>query len=120
MENIDEKVGNYQMPVGEEDSLRLTLLNEIYNPCTQNFLLSAGLKQCQNILVVGCGNGIMTSFIANQIKKTSKVIGVDTSKEQINLARINNKIHSNATFEECSIYELEKLNQSFDVTTHPF
>jgi cyclopropane fatty-acyl-phospholipid synthase-like methyltransferase len=51
-----------------------------------NNLKKAGLKKNSTVLEIGCGNGTLTNFIAEQIPQ-GKIVAADISEETIKLAK---------------------------------
>lgn len=106
----------YIVDIGEEGSEGLGKLDYCYNPTTKEFLLSVGLKQAKCILDIGCGSGIMTCWIAEQIGDDGKIIAIENDINQLNAAKRNAESRSihNIDFKLCSAYEIETLNKTFD------
>ena len=109
----DEK---YDFDIGEE-GLSYDLLDESYNTSTQKFLLDAGLKQGMKVLDVGCGAGVMTSWIAKQVGKDGHVTAIDNSPEQLSVTqkRIKNDKLSNVTTKTLSAYDINNLGEKYDL-----
>ncbi len=67
------------------------------------------LKNKENILDLGCGNGEFT----NQLSKIATVTGIDISEEMIKIAKTS---FPHINFLSASIYDLPLKNKSFDST----
>jgi ubiquinone/menaquinone biosynthesis C-methylase UbiE len=106
----------YIIDIGEYGSEGLGKLDYCFNQTTKEFLLSAGLKQAKTILDIGCGSGIMTCWIAEQVGNQGKIIAIENDINQLNAAKRNAEMRklSNIDFQFCSAYEIEKLNSTFD------
>jgi ubiquinone/menaquinone biosynthesis C-methylase UbiE len=106
----------YIVEIGEEGSEGLGKLDHFFNPTTQEFLLSAGLKPGMTVLDIGCGSGVMTGWIAKVVGENGKVIGIENDQNQLNAAQRNAKklALENTEFKLCSAYEIDSLNQQFD------
>jgi ubiquinone/menaquinone biosynthesis C-methylase UbiE len=72
------------------------------------------LKEGLHVLDVGCGSGAITKGIAEHVGLTGRVIGVDSSKELIEQARVSHKNLTNLSFEHQSIFEYQS-NEQFDL-----
>lgn len=57
----------YIVDIGEQGSEGLGKLDYCFNSTTKEFLLSVGLKNAKTILDIGCGSGVMTCWIAEQV-----------------------------------------------------
>ena len=87
-----------------------------------NFLIETfkiySSKKCNKIIDIGCGTGNHTRQFDN---KKYSVIGVDPSKEMIDIAK-KNKVHKNLHFINCNISEVDgqyDLSYSlFNVVNH--
>src|SRR5947208_516406 len=77
----------YIYNVGDKDILRLQLLNDIYNPLSQQTLLDINLRGKKCVIDMACGQGMMTCWMAKQIMPHGIVIGIDYSDEQLELAK---------------------------------
>lgn len=107
----------YIVDIGEQGSIGLGKLDSCFNKTTQEFLLQSGLKPGMTVLDIGCGSGVMTCWMANQIGKDGKVIGIENDTNQLKAAERTAKREnlSNAEFKFCSAYELAMLAQQFDL-----
>ena len=96
--------------------VRKDKLDYCFNPTTQEFLLLSGLKPGMIVLDIGCGSGVMTDWIAQQIGPAGKVIAIENDDKQLNAARARAKklAISNIEFKLCSAYDISSLNQKFD------
>src|SRR6185369_834390 len=53
----------------------------------ENHLLESGLKKDMVVLDIGCGNGLMASWIASQVGENGRVIAVDRSHKVLAIAK---------------------------------
>ncbi len=107
----------YAFDIGKEGAVGLGILDNIYNPTTKEFLSKAGLKPGMKVLDVGCGSGVMTSWIAQEVSEKGLVVGVENDINQLNAAkkRASDTGVKNTEFVLCSIYDLDQLDQEFDL-----
>ena len=107
----------YMIDIGEDGSKGLDKLDYLYNPSTQEFLLLAGLKPGMKVLDIGCGSGVMSCWLAQQVGEQGSVVGIENNANQLNAAkkRAKNAGISNARFELCSAYDIASLKQQFDL-----
>ncbi len=98
----------YVFDVGNRDKLRLGILNNVYNPFTQNALLELNIKNKKCIVDIACGQGELTCWMAEQIQPDGMVIGIDISDEQLALAQqlAQQKNIKNILFLKKSIFDL--------------
>ncbi len=108
----------YFLKTGEADRLRLTILSKIYNPFAQQFILSQGLDKGMTVLEVGCGTGHMACWLAQHVGEKGKVIALDNSQAQIDIARETAKERGvdNIEFICHDVTRLHELNLSYDFT----
>ncbi len=101
----------YLLGVGEQGSYRLDLLHELFEPISTAFLSQAGIKQGNTVLEIGCGNGNMTCWLAEQVGSEGHIYAIDNSAEQITLAkkRCLQKGLTNITFITSSILNIKDL-----------
>tara|TARA_R110000868_G_scaffold208838_5_gene458391 strand:- start:265 stop:1077 length:813 start_codon:yes stop_codon:yes gene_type:complete len=107
----------YIVDIGKNGSIGLGKLDYLYNPTTQEFLLNAGLKPGLVVLDIGCGSGAMTCWIAEQVGPDGLVIGIENDINQLNAAkqRAADAGINNVRFELCSAYDIDSINQQFDM-----
>lgn len=107
----------YFVEIGEEGSIGLGRLDYCYNPTTKEFLINAGLKKGMTVLDIGCGSGIMTCWMAEQVGDNGKVIGIENDLNQLNAAKRNAEKRQlkNTEFILCSAYDIDILNRQFDL-----
>ena len=109
---------NYLLSTGNPDYERLSILNKHYNPPALSFLQNIGLKPGMTVLEVGCGTGHMACVLAKYVGSAGKVIAIDNSAEQIEMARYTAKELNvnNIEFYVCDVFNLEELNKCYDAT----
>lgn len=107
----------YIVDIGEQGSEGLDRLDYCYNPTTKEFLLNVGVSQAKSVLDIGCGSGEMTCWIAKQLDPEVRVVAIENDINQLNAAKRNaeRKSIGNIDFKLYSAYEIEKLNQTFDL-----
>ncbi|SRR5579883_450487 len=107
----------YIVDVGDEGSIGLDKLDYCFNPTTQEFLICSGLKSGMIVLDIGCGSGAMTCWIAKQVGNNGSVIAIENNKNQLNAAMLRAKKMglNNIEFKLLSAYDIETLNQRFDM-----
>lgn len=111
------KKEKYIVSIGDEGSKALVLLDEVFNKSTQEFLMNAGLKPGMKVLDIGCGSGLMTCWIAQQVGSTGRVVGIENNENQLNAAKKRSEALSlkNTDFKLCSAYDIQSLNEQFDL-----
>jgi ubiquinone/menaquinone biosynthesis C-methylase UbiE len=80
-------VNSYALGNGKKAFERLNLQHAILRKDFENHLLESGLKKDMVVLDIGCGNGLMTSWIASQVGENGRVIAVDRSHEPLAIAK---------------------------------
>lgn len=107
----------YSLSVGDSDLERMTMLGEIYMPYCIDFLFENGLKEGITIADVGCGPGNVSVWLADQVGVSGKVFSIDNSDEQLSI--LNRKILEtqlqNVLIYKSDIYEIDKIQQRFDI-----
>ncbi len=71
------------------------------------------LRNCQSILDVGCGDGTLALYLADEDKT---IVGIDTDKDCIKRAKEKILTKSNVTFKESSLSDF-KSDKKFDAIT---
>lgn len=77
----------YVLARGDEGAYRLRVVNSVHGPDTEALLLRAGLRPGLRVADVGCGVGVVTAWIGQQVGPEGEVVGVDLGPEQIRKAR---------------------------------
>lgn len=110
--------GNYALSTGLEDKERLFILNEIYTPHTIEFLTCGIVEEGDAVLDVGCGIGLVSQELARLVGKEGRVVAIDSSEEQISIAR--SLVPEDVTFRQLSAYDLETIDEKFDLVYFRF
>ncbi len=85
----------------------------LYSP----FVEGLELEGNERVLEFGCGNGVLTIYLAKALDKGGTVVGVDTSSYMIERARTRLKDHANARILKGDIRSLGLETESFDLVT---
>jgi len=103
--NAQNSQNTYVLNTGEAGATRLNMQGELMRVKSQEHLLKAGLTRGQVVYDVGCGNGIMTLFMASGVGTEGHVYAVDASAEQLKVAEKNIKEagHDHVTFIQANI-----------------
>lgn len=108
---------NYYVAPGEIDRDRMKLINQVYNPVTFKFLLDSGLEKGMTVLEYGCRSGFSAVELAKRVGKTGKVIAIDPSREQLDIAKKTAKeaLVDNIEFILCDTADVNTLGLKFDL-----
>ncbi len=106
----------YHRSTGQEGLDHRRALNQFINSATQQFVLGSGLKEGMRVLDLGCGIGIMSAWLAEQVGPDGKVVAIDNSADQLEIAKEVAKDHDikNIEFVNCFAKDIASLNQEFD------
>jgi len=85
----------------------------LYSP----FVEGLELEGSERVLEFGCGNGVLTVYLAKALDKGGTVVGVDTSSYMTERAMTRLKGHSNARILKGDIRSLGLEPESFDLVT---
>jgi ubiquinone/menaquinone biosynthesis C-methylase UbiE len=112
----------YVLATGEEGAYRLRIVQAVHGADTQAFLRRAGLKSGMRVADIGCGVGILSVWIAQQVGESGEVIGVDVSPEQIATAEqtVQAEGVGNARFRTASAYATGLETDYFDLVFSRF
>ncbi|KTC86454.1 class I SAM-dependent methyltransferase [Legionella brunensis] len=107
---------HYDFEISEE-GLSYDILDVSFNPTTQNFIKKNGIKPGMRVLDIGSGSGVMTHFLAQQVGEDGHILSIDISPEQLNRAQRYCEHHNdkNVSFKVLSAYDLDKLQDIFDL-----
>ena len=77
----------YVLATGDEAAYRLRIVNEVHGADTEAFLKRAGIRRGLRVADIGCGVGVVSAWIAEQIGPEGELIGLDISAAQVEKAR---------------------------------
>jgi SAM-dependent methyltransferase len=78
---------DYVLAVGNKGAERLESVQFLYGEESKLLLKKAGIKPGMIVMDLGCGTGLMTKWLAEQVGDTGQVIAVDNSESQLELAK---------------------------------
>ncbi len=112
-----EIVSKYAIAIGEEDKERLLIINEICNPFSFQFFQNSHISNGNKILELGCGIGLVSQHLASIVGEQGIVLATDISEEQLAIAKslLSNPAPANLKFQKLSAFDLDTLNEKFDV-----
>jgi SAM-dependent methyltransferase len=84
---MSDRAEHYILATGSPEVERLRLLHEVYGPGTQAMLQRAGLREGLRVVEIGCGNGNVACWVAEQVGTRGSVVGIDKSPDQIEQAQ---------------------------------
>lgn len=107
----------YLLATGETAIERLRIVEATHGADTQNFLKRAGLKEGLRVADIGCGVGLVSQWIAQQVSPSGEVLGVDVSSAQVETAtRLATEAGiSNVRYSIGSAYNTGLPKESFDL-----
>lgn len=107
----------YVLATGGVGARRLALLNSVYGPSTERLLVDADVRPGMRVVDFGCGTGNTTVSLARMVGNNGSVVGLDASREQLELARdrVVQLGLNNTEFVEANVYETHLSRASFDV-----
>lgn len=110
--------GHYVLMTGEKGEAQLDALDNTFGVESRKFLNQLKIEQRQLVADVGCGVGNLTLWMAEQVAPNNgKVIGIDSSEDQIRVAQRRAKERSikNVEFKVLPAQDLSALPQEFDL-----
>jgi ubiquinone/menaquinone biosynthesis C-methylase UbiE len=110
-------MSGYVLQVGKKGFDRLKFINDVFGEHSRNFLLRAGLREGNRVLELGCGTGSMTAWLAKTVGKSGRVLAVDASEKQIEIARkvVEESGATNVEFICSTVEALEVSEGSIDL-----
>ena len=112
----------YALTTGEDAEYRLKIVNSVHGADSEAFLKLAGLAEGMRVADIGCGVGVMSLWIAEQVGESGHVAGVDISVEQVvsaEKAAVSRGVH-NLEFNANSCYDTGLVTNSFDLVYSRF
>lgn len=81
-----------------------------------DFLKEIPIKGNEKVIDIGCGDGKITAYMAENLLSEGSIKGIDSSNDMIELAKIHHPptIYENLSFECCDASHLEKIGK-FDL-----
>lgn len=88
----------------------------IHGPDSINFLNTSGLTEGMTVLDAGCGNGIMTRWLANKVGPKGKVIAIDILRKAIDDTKYlcNNELINNVEYKELGVEQVSSHYKNID------
>ena len=107
----------YPWQVGARGAERLRILNETCNPFTLEFLTQLGDLRGRTVLDLGCGIGILSCLLAAKVGPGGRVLGIDSSEDQIAVARgeADSARLDNVDLVPLPAEKVHTLNGTFDI-----
>jgi SAM-dependent methyltransferase len=108
---------DYVLATGDAAAIRLRLLDDIFGPATRELLTHIGLTAGWRAADVGCGTGLVASWIGRQVGASGAVSAVDLSAEQLRHAEDGARAAglANITFHQASAYDTGLPREAFDL-----
>lgn len=79
----------YALATGASAASRLTTQDKLLRTRSYHHLNQAGLSEGKTVWDIGCGNGMMTVYIAKAVGPKGHIYAMDASQEQLNIAKKN-------------------------------
>jgi ubiquinone/menaquinone biosynthesis C-methylase UbiE len=115
---------SYIYKSSEEETKRLNLQSKLIEESAFEHLKKAGLTVGQKVVDMGCGTGVMTTYLAEQVGPTGHVYAIDIDEKQLEVTRKTlstaNQNLDNVTFICCDIEDencqaLTEILESIDL-----
>jgi 2-polyprenyl-3-methyl-5-hydroxy-6-metoxy-1,4-benzoquinol methylase len=108
----------YMLKTGHAGSKRLELQHNLIAQSSYDRLKKAGLKQGSVVWDLGCGNGMMTAYLAKEVGPDGHVYAIDISETQLELAKehVCEQGFKNVTFIKADVStEIDFPKESIDI-----
>ncbi len=79
-------MSRYVLATGDQAAYRLRIVNEVHGADTEAFLRRAGIRPGLRVADIGCGVGVVSAWIGEQIGRDGELVGVDISEAQVEQA----------------------------------
>ena len=111
------RAGEYALATGVAAVRRLLVLHNIYSPAGRRILLRAGLKPGMQVADFGCGIGAVTRMLAEMVRPSGRVLGIDANAAQLAQAGhiCRNDGFANVSFLRADACATGLLRESFDL-----
>ena len=105
------------LATGRAGEARLELLNRVYGPSTERLLTEVDLQPGMSAADIGCGDGDVACWLAGHVGTTGTVVGVDSSPDQLAIARRKALAQglAHVRFVEASAYSTGLAREAFDL-----
>jgi ubiquinone/menaquinone biosynthesis C-methylase UbiE len=104
----------YVLGTGDAGASRLNLLHRVMEPGTSRVLLASGLAKGMTAVDVGCGIGTVTRQMGDIVGSSGRVNGVDSSEEQIEVARRESRSHERVGYTVATAYDTRLPKAAYD------
>ncbi|MCP3679608.1 MAG: class I SAM-dependent methyltransferase [Gammaproteobacteria bacterium] len=94
---------------------RLIQQHRLYEKSSQHLLLDAGLKPGLSVLELGCGPGLMTEWLCQQLDETSTLAAIDISPDYVNAAQDRTASYNYCKVMVMDAHDIAHLQQKFDL-----
>ena len=113
----DSENKSYILGTGETAAMRLRLLHEVYGKSTESLLTTLGLQQGMRIADIGCGIGVVSRWMAENVGTQGSVVGVDISTAQLAIAQQDASLLglTQLSFQQADVYDTGLPRGSFDM-----
>lgn len=78
---------DYILATGEKGAERLESVQLLYGEESKFLLQKAGLKKGMVVMDAGCGTGLMTKWLAEQVGDTGRIVAIDNNESQLELTK---------------------------------
>jgi SAM-dependent methyltransferase len=113
---------SYVYQSSEEETKRLNRQSDLIKESAFEHLQKAGLAVSSKVVDMGCGSGVMTIYLAEQVGPTGHVYAIDIDEKQLEVTRtaLCAKNLNNVTFIRCDIEDenceaLTEILESIDL-----
>jgi SAM-dependent methyltransferase/GNAT superfamily N-acetyltransferase len=113
---------DYVLATGEAAAIRLRLIDEIFGLDSRALLTAAGLRPGLRVAEIGCGSGLVASWMAGMVAPDGSVCAVDSGAGQLRVAREHAESEGirNISFHERTATETGLARESFDLVYSRF
>jgi ubiquinone/menaquinone biosynthesis C-methylase UbiE len=109
---------SYEIPAGRADRVRAEALNQIFDSHSIAFFPFHAVKDHDNILFIGSGNGrLVIQIVKKLVAENLSIIAIDQNQEQVEFAKALANEHNvfNVKWLQLDLYNVSQLNQTFNL-----